>query len=106
MRSAGRRRSSSIAAGRRRRGARPVSVCTVSFGVALPGVSPLGGAARSLAGGLGLLVRHGITPCAAIPVFHHGCWALLDCGGVIPVDPSREGETLGRADAVVFGDES
>jgi len=62
---------------------------------------------RSLAGGLGLLVRHGITPCAAIPVFHHGCWALLDdCGGVIPVDPSREGETLGRADAVVFGDES
>ena len=43
----------------------------------------------------------------AIPVFHHGCWALLDdCGGVIPVDPSREGETLGRADAVVFGDES
>jgi len=48
----------------------------------MPGVSPLGGAARSLAGGLGLLVRHGITPCAAIPVFHHGYWALLDdCGG-------------------------
>jgi len=41
---------------------------------------------RLLAYGLGLLVRHGITPCSEIPVFHHGRWVLLDDnGGVVPV---------------------
>ena len=42
---------------------------------------------RPLAYGLGLLVRHGITPCSGIPVFHHGrCLLLDDIGGVVPAD--------------------
>jgi hypothetical protein len=40
---------------------------------------------RTLAQGLGLLVRHGITPCSRVPVFCHGRWVLLtDDGLVIP----------------------
>ena len=42
---------------------------------------------RLLAYGLGLLVRHGVTPCSGIPVFHHGRWVLLDDnGGVVLQD--------------------
>ena len=41
---------------------------------------------RLLAYGLGLLVRHGITPCSEIPVLRHRRWVLLDDnGGVVPV---------------------
>ena len=40
---------------------------------------------RTLALGLGLLVRHGVTPCSQVPVFRHGRWVLLtDDGLVIP----------------------
>jgi 5-methylcytosine-specific restriction enzyme A len=42
---------------------------------------------RTLAYGLGLLVRHGITPCSAIPVSRHGRWVLLtDDGLLTPTD--------------------
>ena len=42
---------------------------------------------RTLAYGLGLLVRHGVTPCSAVPVFRHGRWVLLtDDGLVTPTD--------------------
>jgi len=47
---------------------------------------------RLLAYGLGLLVRHGVTPCSEIPVFHHGRWVLLDDnGGVLPVKADSQG---------------
>ena len=47
---------------------------------------------RLLAYGLGLLVRHGVTPCWEIPVFHHGRWVLLDDnGGVVPVEADGQG---------------
>ena len=37
--------------------------------------------------GLGLLVRHGVTPCSEVPVFHRGRWVLLDDnGGVVQVE--------------------
>lgn len=40
---------------------------------------------RSFAEFLGLIVRHGITPPADVPLFHHGRWVLLDDHGcVIP----------------------
>jgi len=43
---------------------------------------------RTLALGLGLLVRHGVTLCSQIPVFRHGRWVLLtDDGLVTPTDP-------------------
>ena len=43
---------------------------------------------RTLAQGLGLLVRHGVIPCSQIPVFRHGRWVLLtDDGLVTPTDP-------------------
>ncbi len=42
---------------------------------------------RTLAYGLGLLVRHGLTPCSAVPLFRHGRWVLLtDDGLVTPTD--------------------
>ena len=42
---------------------------------------------RLLAYGLGLLVRHGVTRCCEVPVFHHGRWVLLaDDGLVSPTD--------------------
>src|SRR6478735_377990 len=42
---------------------------------------------RTLAYGLGLLVRHGVTPCSEVPLFHHCRWVLLtDDGLVIPTD--------------------
>ena len=47
---------------------------------------------RLLAYGLGPLVRHGVTPCSGIPVFHHGRWALLnDNGDVVPTDADDQG---------------
>jgi hypothetical protein len=47
---------------------------------------------RLLAYGLGLLVRHGVTPCWEIPVFHHGRWVLLDdSGGVVQVEADGQG---------------
>jgi hypothetical protein len=43
---------------------------------------------RTLAQGLGLLVRRGVIPCSQIPVFRHGRWVLLtDDGLVTPTDP-------------------
>jgi hypothetical protein len=39
---------------------------------------------RTLAQGLGLLVRHGVTPCSRVPVFRHGRWVLTDDGLVMP----------------------
>jgi len=43
---------------------------------------------RAMAQGLGLLVRHGVTPCSQIPVFRHGRWVLLTDGGLVtPTDP-------------------
>ena len=54
----------------------------------------MGGEPPLLAYGLGLLVRHGVTPCSGIPVFHHGRWVLLDNGGVVLQD---------IADRVLFG---
>jgi len=42
---------------------------------------------RTLTYGLGLLVRRGVTPCSAVPVFRHGRWVLLtDDGLVRPTD--------------------
>src|SRR6478735_6261872 len=42
---------------------------------------------RTLAYGLGLLVRHGVTPCSAVPAFRHSQWVLLtDDGLVTPTD--------------------
>lgn len=38
---------------------------------------------RTLAYGLGLLVRHGVTPCSAVPVFRHGRWVLLTDDGLV-----------------------
>ena len=47
---------------------------------------------RLLAYGLGLLVRHGVTPCCEIPVFHHGRWVLLDDNGdVVPIETDSQG---------------
>ena len=47
---------------------------------------------RLLAYGLGLLVRHGVTPCWEIPVFHHGRWVLLDDnGGVVEIEADVQG---------------
>jgi len=47
---------------------------------------------RLLAYGLGLLVRHGVTPCCEIPVFHHGRWVLLDDNGdVVQVEAEQPG---------------
>jgi len=47
---------------------------------------------RLLAYGLGLLVRHGVTPCSEIPVFHHGRWVLLnDDGDVVPTEADDQG---------------
>ena len=48
---------------------------------------------RTLAYGLGLLVRHGVTPCSAVPVFRHCRWVLLtDDGLVTPTAvPARVG---------------
>jgi len=47
---------------------------------------------RLLAYGLGLLVRHCVTPCCEIPVFHHGRWVLLDDnGGVVQVEAEQPG---------------
>jgi len=47
---------------------------------------------RLLAYGLGLLVRHGVTPCCEIPVFHHGRWVLLDDNGdVVPIEADGQG---------------
>jgi len=47
---------------------------------------------RLLAYGLGLLVRHGVTPFWEIPVFHHGRWVLLDDnGGVVQVEADGQG---------------
>ena len=47
---------------------------------------------RLLAYGLGPLVRHGVTPCSGIPVFHHGRWVLLDDNGdVVPVEADSQG---------------
>ena len=47
---------------------------------------------RLLAYGLGLLVRHGVTPCSEVPVFHHGRWVLLDdSGGVVQVEADVQG---------------
>jgi hypothetical protein len=47
---------------------------------------------RTLAYGLGLLVRHGVTPCSEVPVFRHGQWVLLtDDGLVTPTDPPVAG---------------
>jgi len=47
---------------------------------------------RLLAYGLGLLVRHGVTPCSEIPVLHHRRWVLLDDnGGVVPVEADSQG---------------
>ena len=43
---------------------------------------------RTLAHGLGLLIRHGVTECSQITVFRHGRWVLLtDDGLVTPTDP-------------------
>jgi hypothetical protein len=43
---------------------------------------------RTLAEGIGLLVRHGVTPCSEVPVLRHGRWVLLtDDGLVTPTDP-------------------
>ena len=42
---------------------------------------------RTVAEGLGLLVRHGVTPCSKVPVFRRGRWVLLTDGGqVTPTD--------------------
>ena len=47
---------------------------------------------RLLAYGLGLLVRHGVTPCCEIPVFHHGRWVLLDDNGdVVLIETDSQG---------------
>ena len=47
---------------------------------------------RLLAYGLGLLVRHGVTPCSEVPVFHHGRWVLLDDNGdVVPTEADDRG---------------
>ena len=47
---------------------------------------------RLLAYGLGLLVRHGVTPCCEIPVFHHSRWVLLDDnGGVVAFEADGQG---------------
>ena len=47
---------------------------------------------RLLAYGLGLLVRHGVTPCSEIPVLRHRRWVLLDDnGGVVPVEADGQG---------------
>jgi hypothetical protein len=49
---------------------------------------------RSLASGLGLLVRHGATPCSQVPVFRHGQWVLLtDDGLVTAADPPGGGDS-------------
>jgi hypothetical protein len=37
---------------------------------------------RTLAFGLGLLVRHGVTACSRVPVFRHGRWVLLTDDGL------------------------
>ncbi len=54
---------------------------------------------RTLAFGLGLLVRHGITTCSAVPVFRHGKWVLLtDDGLVTPTDaPAASNVAQSRA---------
>ena len=40
---------------------------------------------RTLAYGLGLLVRRGVTRCSDAPVYHHGRWVLLtDDGQIVP----------------------
>jgi 5-methylcytosine-specific restriction endonuclease McrA len=40
---------------------------------------------RTLAYGLGLLVRRGVTRCSDVPVRHHGRWVLLtDVGQIVP----------------------
>ena len=47
---------------------------------------------RQLAYGLGLLVRHGVTPCSEVPVFRHGRWVLLDDnGGVVAFEADGQG---------------
>ena len=47
---------------------------------------------RLLAYGLGLLVRHGVTPCSEVPVFRHGRWVLLDDnGGVVAFEADGQG---------------
>ena len=38
---------------------------------------------RTLAYGLGLLVRRGVTPSSAVPVFRHGRWVLLTDDGLV-----------------------
>ncbi len=38
---------------------------------------------RTLAYGLGLLVRHGVTTCSAVPVLRHGRWVLLISDGLV-----------------------
>lgn len=49
---------------------------------------------RTLAYGFGLLVRRGVTPCSAVPLFRHGRWVLLtDDGIVTPTAPPAEGES-------------
>src|SRR5664279_3381247 len=48
---------------------------------------------RTLALGLGLLVRHGVTPCSHVPVFRHGRWVLLtDDGLATPTDLPDAGD--------------
>jgi 5-methylcytosine-specific restriction protein A len=55
---------------------------------------------RTLAYGLGLLVRHGVTPCSEIPLFRRGRWVLLaDDGLVTPTDPPAASSSFAESRA-------